>query len=313
MRVLLQFPEGLKRKAVEHAAKYEKGGYEVIISAEPSYGACDIPVDEAKLLKCDKIVHFGHTKFVDIDGIEVEYVIVKSNVDASEVMGRAIREITGKSYKRVGIITNASHLHQVDEIKRILGQRGLEPVTAKGSVRCNNEGQILGCDVTALNSIRKNVDCIIYFGTGHFHALAPGAMEDYNLPPVLWADPYTKEVKWVDEELKRVQKKRRAALAKAAGAQVFGILVSTKMGQRAIEVAERLKEEIEGKGKEKAGRASKKGRKAIIIVGNTFDFTSLNNFTEVECFVNTACPRMIDDQNKLRVPIINANEARLIL
>ncbi len=313
MRILLQFPEGLKQDAMKHAAKYEKEGHEIIVSAEPSYGACDLPICEAKLLKCDKIVHFGHTKFVDVEGIKIEYVIIDADVDVKGVMEKAIEEIKGKKgeaikeigergYKRVGIITNASHLHQVDDIKKMLKAKGLEPVTAKGSLRCNNEGQILGCDVSALNAISGKADCIIYFGTGHFHALAPGAIEDYNLPPVLWVDPYSREVKWIDDELKRMQKRRRAALAKAADAKVFGILVSTKAGQYALQIAERIKSELENKNK-----------KAIIIIGNTFDFTSLNNFMEIECFINTACPRMVDDQNKLRVPIINAGDVELIL
>jgi 2-(3-amino-3-carboxypropyl)histidine synthase len=342
MRILLQFPEGLKQDAMKYATKYEKEGHEVIVSAEPSYGACDLPIGEARLLKCDKIVHFGHTKFVDVDGIKIEYVIANADVDVKGVMEKAIEEIKGKNgqvagelkakkgraineiwengYKRVGIITNASHLHQIGEIKEMLKAKGLEPVTAKGSLRCNNEGQILGCDVTALNAIRGKVDCIIYFGTGHFHALAPGAVENYNLPPVLWVDPYSREVKWIDDELKRMQKRRRAALAKAADAKVFGILVSTKAGQYALGIAERIKREIEGIDKGETGKkdngeiASRKTkRKAVMIIGNTFDFTSLNNFMEIECFINTACPRMVDDQNKLRVPIINAGDTELIL
>jgi len=297
MRILLQFPEGLKQHALTYAQEYERKGDEVIISAEPSYGACDIPIYEAKLLKCDKIVHFGHTKYMDIREIPVEYVIIKADVDVKGVMKEVLKKIAEKGYKKVGVITNASHLHQVSDIKEILREGGVEPFTAKGSIRCDNEAQILGCDVSALNKIRGKVECILYFGAGYFHALAPGAVEDYTLPPVLWVDPYSKEVKWIDEELRRIQKKRKIALAKAYEAKTFGILVSTKIGQYGLESAHEIKRAIE-----------KEGRKAVLICGGTFDFTSLNNFTDVQCFINTACPRLIDDQNKLRVPIINASD-----
>ena len=63
MRVLLQFPEGLKQKALEYAVKIEKGGDEVFISASPTFGACDLAIDEARSIKADKLIHFGHGEF----------------------------------------------------------------------------------------------------------------------------------------------------------------------------------------------------------------------------------------------------------
>ena len=39
MRILLQFPEGLKQKALGHAKALELEGNEVFISASPTYGA----------------------------------------------------------------------------------------------------------------------------------------------------------------------------------------------------------------------------------------------------------------------------------
>ena len=47
MRILLQFPEGLKQEALSHAKKLEKEGNEVFISASPTFGACDLALDEA--------------------------------------------------------------------------------------------------------------------------------------------------------------------------------------------------------------------------------------------------------------------------
>ncbi|MFH0829838.1 MAG: diphthamide synthesis protein, partial [Candidatus Aenigmatarchaeota archaeon] len=80
-RILLQVPEGLKNKATEIAARLEKAGNEVIISAEPCYGACDIKTDEARKLGCQKIVHYGHTRFCD-SNFPVEYVEYREKADA---------------------------------------------------------------------------------------------------------------------------------------------------------------------------------------------------------------------------------------
>jgi len=63
-RVGLQFPEGLKDKAVELARIIEsETGCTVIILTDPTYGACDMKGEQAGRLKLDLLVHFGHTEF----------------------------------------------------------------------------------------------------------------------------------------------------------------------------------------------------------------------------------------------------------
>jgi len=59
----LQFPEGLKEYAVIIAAEIEdRTNAKAIIFTDPTYGACDTKDDEAKKLKIDLLIHFGHTK-----------------------------------------------------------------------------------------------------------------------------------------------------------------------------------------------------------------------------------------------------------
>ena len=56
------------------------------------------------------------------------------------------------------------------------------------------------------------------------------------------------------------------------------------------------------------------GLKAAILVSNTFDFGSINNMLEFDAFVNTACPRIaIDDTDRLRKPLLSANELNEVL
>jgi len=60
----LQFPEGLKRSAVKVANEIEtKTQAKTIIFIDPTYGACDIKLSDAKSLDIDLLVHFGHEKF----------------------------------------------------------------------------------------------------------------------------------------------------------------------------------------------------------------------------------------------------------
>lgn len=296
-RILLQFPEGLKKDALKESEKYSNK-YEVIVSSEPSYGACDIPVREAKELDCIKIVHYGHSEFVKVDGIEVEYVPHEIKFDDLDKLFELVFEEI-KGYEKVGVVTNLTHINQMDEIKSILEKKNKKVIISKGSGRCKNPGQILGCDVTSLNkTIEQGVDCVIYFGAGRFHAFAPGAMENKMEVPFFWVNPFSNEIKKVNEEIDRIQKQRRISIMKASEAKVYGVLVSSKIGQHNLKRALEIKEKVE-----------KKGKKAIIIYGNTFDFVSLNNFVPpIECFINTACPRIVDDQNKFNVPIINYKE-----
>ena len=58
-RVALQFPEGLKRQSSTVAAALKDAGFEVILSGDPCYGACDLALDT--LTFADVLVHFGHS------------------------------------------------------------------------------------------------------------------------------------------------------------------------------------------------------------------------------------------------------------
>ncbi|MBN2518182.1 MAG: diphthamide synthesis protein [Candidatus Altiarchaeota archaeon] len=60
----LQFPEGLKTKALDVAREIERRcSVTTFIFADPCYGACDTKEPEAKRLGIDLIIHFGHDEF----------------------------------------------------------------------------------------------------------------------------------------------------------------------------------------------------------------------------------------------------------
>ena len=59
MRVLLQFPAGLRLQALSVADFIIELGAEPIIWAGSCYGACDLPD-----YKADLLIHFGHSEFI---------------------------------------------------------------------------------------------------------------------------------------------------------------------------------------------------------------------------------------------------------
>ena len=63
-RVALQFPEGLKDHALNIARQVEgETDADVVVMADPTYGACDLKRDQLKRLGVDMLIHYGHTRF----------------------------------------------------------------------------------------------------------------------------------------------------------------------------------------------------------------------------------------------------------
>ena len=296
MRILLQFPEGLKQEALRHAMKLEKEGHEVIVSATPTFGACDLAIDEAKNIKADKIVHFGHAEFHHVD-FNVEYVPYAIDADLG-ILDRSIEPL--KPYKRIGLVTTIQHIHQLERVADFLRQNGKEVVIGKPYGFAKKPGQILGCDAGSSASIDRSVDAFVYFGGGMFHPLGALLM---TTKPFLLVEPFQGTVEFIDRYREVYRKRSRGKILASTQAKNIGILVTTKNGQNNLAMARILK-----------AKAEQAGLNAAILVSNTFDFDSINNMLEFDAFVNTACPRIaIDDTDRLRKPLLSANELNEVL
>lgn len=281
----MQFPDGLKKYALQYVHKLQADGHEVFLCACPCYGACDLAVNEAQAIHADELVHFGHAKFPIASPITipVEYIVWKIDVDL-ENLKLTIPELS--KYKRLALATNISHIHQLLAIKEFFKSNGIETLTKKGVLPVY-EGQILGCDAFAIKI--PEAEAILYIGDGMFHALT---IEETK--PVYIFNPLTKEFRQINDIIERLKKKRAGAIAAALSAKVFGILVSIKPGQFHLEVAKWAKRELE-----------KIGKTAEIIVANEFNPYSIANFSVFEAYINTACPRIIDDIDLFGKPILN--------
>ncbi len=301
MKILIQFPEGLKDKAFDYAKQLEKEGNEVYIDAHPTFGACDLAIDEAKTLKVDKLIHFGHAEYghdrLNNLGFEVEYNEYK--IDAPLTMLPKSLDYL-KDYNTLGLITTIQHQHQLNSIKSFYEKNGKKVLIGKPYGLARKEGQVLGCDVGAAATIDKNVDAFVYFGGGVFHPL--GAVLATK-KPFLVVDPFNSEVKFIDDMRVTYEKQRRGLIMSSLKAKKFGILVSTKNGQYNNRLADILKKKID-----------EAGMQAEVLITNTFDFNSLENMIDIDAFVNTACPRIaIDDVDRIRKPLLNSNELMEVL
>lgn len=289
MRILLQFPEGLKKEALRHVEKYRKEGHEVFISGAACYGACDLALDEARAIHADKIIHFGHAPFIRKKlPVDVEYVEYHVDADLDK-----LKEAAGKiSEGKIALGTTVQHIHQLDEMRKIFESAGKKVFTGKGSL-AHYEGQILGCDHLAVTQFR-DADAIVIVGDGIFHAIGVEADK-----PVYVVSPQSGIVRNISDEIKKLKKRRKGAVAKAIECKTFAVLLSTKPGQFRPEAAEKMKKELE-----------EIGKNAVVVVANEFSPGALANLTEFECYVNTACPRIADDVEVFEKPVLNPDMLR---
>jgi len=284
MKLLLQFPDGLKQKVLELAKKYEKEGHEIYFSASSCYGACDIAIDEAKWLKADKIIHFGHNKYGKIDiGIPVEYIEYRVDISVPD-LEKTLAVL--KPYSKLAIGTTIQHSHQFDEIRKFFEKNNKKIVTGKSEL-AHEEGQVLGCDASVVLKA-KDADAILFIGNGMFHPLAI----ESKLPVFIF-NPLDGKIRQINDEIEKLRKKRRGVIVKALSCKNFGILVSTKPGQFNLPQAKLAKKELE-----------KRKLNAEILVANELEPLNVNNFMVFDCYVNTACPRMSDDTDEYGKPVL---------
>jgi 2-(3-amino-3-carboxypropyl)histidine synthase len=184
--------------------------------------------------------------------------------------------------KKVGIVASIQVAHRIPDIVKQI------PGAVAG-------GQVLGCNAAMAGRIASKVDGYLFVGSGVFHPINV-ALDTKK--PVWTYNPHTKEFKQLDpKEVEMYQKSRKGAVLQFLNAKCVGLIVSTKIGQKNLQRALQLK---------------KKGDKEYyIFVCDTLDFRWMEDFNFIDCWVNTACPRM-DDQRKGIVSINDLVAAKAV-
>ncbi|KUL03044.1 MAG: Diphthamide biosynthesis protein [Methanoculleus marisnigri] len=280
--VALQFPAGLARQAPGTAAALRREGFDVIVSGDPCYGACDLALDA--LAYADVLVHVGHAPVEERP--DVLYEPVRFDFDVS-VLENVLPLLAGR---RIGLVTTVQHVHLIDAMTAFLREHGIEALAAPGDGRAPLVGQVLGCNFTAARA--TGADEILFVGTGVFHPvgiqLATGAR-------VVALDPFTGEVQEVDAS--RLVRRRAAVMEKARDAASFGIIVSTKSGQQRMSLARRL--------------VALSDRAFLVAMREVSPAEMLD--LGFGAYVNTACPRLAyDDQVRFPVPVLTPPEFEIL-
>jgi len=288
----LQFPVGLRTKAVELAREIEaKTGVTCLVSADPSFGACDVPD-----MPVDLIVHLGHAPMPHLRYDRVFfYDLPRPSLQSFDFIDAAESMLP----KRVGLLTTTQFRSWLPAVKEHLEKAGHEVKTGEPDRRVAYAGQLLGCDYHTATVIEKDVDGYLYIGTGDFHPLGVAILVG---KPIVIADPERGSARDLADAKDRILRQRHAAIARAQDAKLFGIIVSKKIGQARMELAGGLK-----------ALAEKHGREAQLFLMDLVSQDFLEGY-RVDAWVNTACPRIaIEDVLEYKQPILTPQEFEIVL
>jgi 2-(3-amino-3-carboxypropyl)histidine synthase len=298
-RVLLQLPEGLKPEGPRLAAIIEGSGATAIVSGDPCYGACDLPLLEAKSLGVDLIVHYGHTVLVDdsVTRLPIVYLEARADVDVEAAVKKALKYL--RPWSRIGLATTVQHIDKIDEVKNILCEAGKTVCVGKTG-RTKYPGQVLGCDYSSAKSISDKVEAFLFIGGGRFHAIGLWLA---TMKPTIVADPFEDRAYILDDEAEKVLKRRWADISSAMKAKNFGVIIGLKPGQRNLEAAFEIKEALE-----------KSGKAAVLLGLREITPQALMQFPTIDAYVNTACPRLsLDEPSPFNKPILTLQETYIVI
>lgn len=281
-KIALQFPEGLKRQAARIAGELRQGGFSVVVSGDPCYGACDLDLDTLGM--ADLLVHFGHAPVEPREKVLYEPYFLDFDV---KILANALPLLKSGE---VGLVTTVQHAHLVPAMEEFLTEKGLCCRVAKGSGRTPMRGQVLGCSWNAARDV-GSVE-ILYVGTGLFH---PIGVQVATGKHVVALDPYSGIAQEVEGS--GFLRKRFVVIERAKKAKNYGIILSLKSGQRRQALAEGL---------------AALSEKAVLVTMHEVCPDELLNLG-FGTYVNTACPRIAyEDQERFPVPVLTPSEFEIL-
>ncbi len=224
--------------------------------------------------------------------MKVLFVEAKSTLNEIK-LDRAV--VAVNKYKIVGLVSTVQFLDLLPGVQGLLEKAGHKISISKPSLHVVKAGQLLGCDVTA---IPQDCDCILYVGTGEFHPFGI-SLTQFGSKPFFKLNPFTGVCEQLSEkEIRKMQLQQQARIARFKEAKTVGILVTLKPGQHEMQGhVEKIKNKLE-----------KEGKEVFVFISDTLNPAELENFPQIEAWINTACPRMVDDQEVYKKPVVNALE-----
>lgn len=199
-------------------------------------------------------------------------------------------DIVKKLPKQLTLATTIQFLDSIEGVKKQLEENNIKVKLVKGR-HSKYRGQILGCDI-----IKSETGNYLYIGDGLFH---PKALLLKGAKKVLIYNPFSKKLSEITEkDIEKIKNKLGGMILKFKISKNIGVIITRKPGQNRLKDALKFKHNWE-----------KKGKSVYLFLTDTLDFNELENFPFIECWVNTACPRIgYDDVLRTEKSIINIDD-----
>ena len=293
--VALNGPEGIIPKVQDTAVKImNRFGIPAYVIADTTWGTCDLNSNGAKTLGAEILFNIGHTISMSTFQDNVVLIDAFDDIDFKNVTVKCTEILKGKT---VSLVTDSQHLNQIDLVRKILEENGIQVKIGKGKGQLN-DGQVFGCEFYPAQEVQNQVDANVFMGQSNFHAA--GLALSTNRPTYV-LDPYFNEVREITEFAQKIQTKATLAIYKAAEAKTFGVIVGLKEGQLSKITALKFKRELE-----------KEGKSVQLFALTDITNDRLRNLRGIDAFIQVACPRISTD-NQFDKPVLSTPQASALL
>ena len=289
--VALNGPDGLLPKVQDLTLKIgKKYGIPAYLLADTTWGTCDLNSNGAKVLNAEILFNIGHTNSMETFEKNVIMIDAFDDISFDRVVEKCTELLLGKT---ISLITDSQHLNQIESIKNVLEENGVNVKIGKGSGQLN-DGQVFGCEFYPATEMIDDVDANVFLGQSNFHAA--GVALATNKPTYI-LDPYFNEIREITDFARKLQKKTTLEIYKSVDAETFGVIVGLKEGQISKLTALKFKKELESAGK-------------IVHLIALTDITNerLRNLKDIDAFIQVACPRISTD-NRFDKPVLSTPQA----
>lgn len=308
--VLIQLSDGLKpfSHLISDCLKKINPDVRIVIEISETYGACDLHLETIAALNPSLIIHIGHNKYPNelgsIPGLSklLKKTIFTPAYSTRKITGKSLeallRILKEKDIRKISLVGTIQHVKELPRIAEKLIEKGISVVIPDPRFREMENGQILGCDYSALVKADNIVDAHVLVAGGKFHYI--GALLSSS-KPVIKIDPYTDEVLYDKRARDIILKKRYYRIFRAMNADSFGLVIGSKTGQYRPWLITALKKTME--------RYSKSYRELIIASLSKNALLNIDT-SDIDAYIVTSCPRLpIDDLNDFHKPVLTPGEA----
>ncbi|KAL4003247.1 2-(3-amino-3-carboxypropyl)histidine synthase subunit 1 [Acanthocheilonema viteae] len=296
--VCLQFPEGLLLYSCVIAdilRKYTE--CEIVIMGDVTYGACCVGDQAARAFGCDLMVHYGHSCLIPIQemqGIMMLYVFVNIEMNLGHFID--VLKANFEKHKKIALVSTVQFVACLQSVKKELIDEGYNILIPQ--VKPLSSGEILGCTSPKLEG---DVDAVIYLGDGRFH-LESVMIQNPSVVAYQY-DPYSKQFTHEEHDFDLMIGKRKEAVETARKCQMFGLIQGSLGRQGNPKIVEDLEKKLQAVGK-----------KFVRILLSEITPQKLSSFTDIDCWVQVACPRLsIDWGASFKKPLLTPYELVTVL